>query len=94
LKKFSDPVEKCRSLAIEILKEFFTQCDDLTISFPYVFPILMNRLNADNLEGYEHIQDEKMKPAPSQKPMMVIDPTEPSEEVRLSIAEMVVVMVK
>jgi hypothetical protein len=76
------------------LKKFFENCDDLTISFPYIFPVLIDRLNAVNIEGNEHIVDEQMKPTPSQKPLMMIKPPEPSEEIRLLIAELVTVMIK
>lgn len=40
-------------------------CDDLTTVFPYMFPVLVERMDAINIEGYEHIQDEKLKPTPS-----------------------------
>lgn len=46
-----------------------------------MFPILVERLNAINIEGNEHITDEKMKPTPSQKPLVMIKPPEPSEEI-------------
>jgi len=42
LKRFIDPVEKCRELSILIMKKFFENCDDLTIVFPYIFPVLVD----------------------------------------------------
>ena len=60
-KRFTDPVEKNRELACLIVKEFFTQVDDLTLSIPYLIPILVARLNADDLEGYDYLPQE-MKP--------------------------------
>lgn len=86
-------MEKCRQLAVEIFKKFCENCDDLTIAFPYLFPVLVDRLGAINLEGSEHITDEKLKPTPSQKPLVVIKPPEPSEEIRLLIAGLVKVLV-
>ena len=60
-KRLSDPVEKVRELAGLIIKEFFARCDDLTISIPYLMPILTARLNAEDLEGIESLP-EQMKP--------------------------------
>lgn len=88
LKRFNDPVEKCRELSILIIKKFFNECDDLTISFPYIFPVLVEKLRATNLEGTDGLPD-VMKPPPSQKPKMIVSPPEPSEEVRLQLAEIV-----
>ena len=94
LKRFQDPVEKCRQIAIEILKQFFSNCDDLTISFPYVFPVLVDWLNAINIEGYEHIEDEMKKPTPSQHLLVMVKPPEPSEELWLLIAEMLTIIIE
>jgi hypothetical protein len=93
LKRFGDPVEKCRELAILIIKKFFNECDDLTISFPYIFPVLVEKLGATNLEGTDGLPD-VMKPPPSQKPKMIVSPPEPSEEVRLQLAEIVTCMIQ
>ena len=57
----NDPVEKCRELAALLIKEFFNRCDDLTLSIPYLLPILIEKLDADNLEGVDYL-DEKQKP--------------------------------
>jgi len=45
-----------------IIKEFFTKVDDLTLSIPYLLPIIIERLNAEDLEGIDYL-DEKLKPA-------------------------------
>ena len=58
-----------------------------------MFPVLIDRLGAANLEGYEHIADPKMKPTPSQKPQVMVKHIEESEEVRLQLAELVTIMV-
>ena len=60
-KRLSDKIEKNRELAGLIMKEFFTRSDDLTMSIPYLIPILVERLNAEDLEGIEHVPD-VMKP--------------------------------
>ncbi len=46
-----------------IIKEFFTRVDDLTLSIPYLIPVIMDRLNADDLEGVDSLP-EVMKPRP------------------------------
>jgi hypothetical protein len=61
-----DPVEKCRELAALIIKEFFSRCEDLTLSIPYLLPIMVERLNAENLEGTDYMED-KIRPAVNQK---------------------------
>ena len=62
----NDSVEKCRELAALIIKEFFVRCDDLTFSIPYLLPIIVEKLAADNLEGVDYLE-EKMKPVGNQK---------------------------
>lgn len=62
-KRLSDKVEKNRELAALIIKELFTQVDDLTLSIPYLIPVIMDRLNADDLEGVDSLP-EVMKPKP------------------------------
>jgi hypothetical protein len=57
-KRLSDPVEKNRELACLIIKEFFSQVDDLTLSIPYLLPILVARLNADDLDGLDFLPAE------------------------------------
>ena len=91
-KRMSDKVEKNRELACLIIKEFFTQVDDLTLSIPYLFPVLVDRLNAEDLEGVDGLPDE-MKPSKSQKAHVMIDPPEDSEEVRILIAELMTIIV-
>ena len=60
-KRVSDKVEKIKELACHIIKEFFSRCDDLTMSIPYFMPILIERLNAEDLEGIEGLP-EQIKP--------------------------------
>jgi len=80
-----DKVEKIREMACLIVREMFTRVDDLTFSIPYLLPILVDRVNAQNIEGTDGM-DDKVKPAPSQKPFVMIDPPECSEEVRIVLA--------
>ena len=91
-KRFMDKVEKIREMVCLIVREMFSRVDDLTFSIPYLLPILVERLSAKNIEGTDGM-DEKVKPAPSQKPFIMIDPPESSEEVRSIIAEIVTIMV-
>ena len=62
----SDLIEKSRELAALIIREFFGRCDDLTLSIPYLLPIIVDRLNAEDLEGTDYL-DEKMKPTQEQR---------------------------
>ena len=59
-----DKVEKIREMCTLIVREMFSRVDDLTFSIPYILPILVERLNADNIEGTNGM-DDKVKPAPS-----------------------------
>ena len=63
LKRLSDKVEKSRELSALIIKEFVTQVDDITLSLPYLIPVIVDRLNADDLEGVDCLPD-FMKPRP------------------------------
>ena len=65
-KRLSDKIEKNREIAALIIKEFFFRCDDLTLSIPYLLPIMVERLNADDIEGVDYLE-EKMKPTSVQK---------------------------
>ena len=60
-KRLFDKIEKVRELAALLIKEFFSRVDDLTLSIPYLVPILVERLNAEDLEGVDYL-DDKMKP--------------------------------
>jgi hypothetical protein len=60
-KRLFDEIEKSRELACLLIKEFFSRVDDLTLSIPYLIPILIERLNAEDLEGIDYLE-EKMKP--------------------------------
>jgi hypothetical protein len=55
-------MEKNRELAALILREFFARVDDLTLSLPYFLPVIRDRLNADDLEGFDSLPD-VMKPS-------------------------------
>jgi hypothetical protein len=91
-KRLYDKVEKSRELAALIIKEFFTRVDDLTLAIPYLLPVLVDRLNAEDLEGIDSLP-EAMKPASGQKAQVMIDPPESCEEVRATIAEIVTIVV-
>lgn len=60
-KRLYDKVEKNRELSALLIKEFFSKVDDLTLSIPYLFPVLIDRLNAEDLEGIDSLP-EAMKP--------------------------------
>jgi len=56
-KRLSDKVEKCRELAALLVKEFLLRSDDVTMSIPYLVPVLAERLNAEDLEGTDNVPD-------------------------------------
>ena len=58
-KRFCDPIEKNRELACLIVKEFYSKVDDLTLSMPYLMPVLVQRLNAEDLEGIDFLSEEQ-----------------------------------
>lgn len=49
LKEFSDPVEKCRELSIEIIKDFMTRVADPEDYLPFVIPVLVQRLGQQEI---------------------------------------------
>jgi hypothetical protein len=50
------------------------------MSLQLLLPILVEKLGAEDLEGIEHLPEE-MRPSLSQKPQVVKNPPESSEEV-------------
>lgn len=44
LKEFSDPVEKCRELSVEIIREFLRRVSGVDDYLPFIIPILVQRL--------------------------------------------------
>lgn len=91
-KRLSDKNEKCRELAALLVKEFFTRVDDLTLSIPYLIPVIVDRLNADDLEGVDYIPD-VMKPSPEQRALVLKETPEDSEEIRVILAEVMTLVV-
>ena len=79
-------------MATLLVKEFFSKVDDLSLCIPYLLPVLVARLNAEDLEGLDSVAEEA-QPQSNQKPLVMIDPPENSEAVRLVIAEIVTIMV-
>lgn len=49
LKIFSDPVEKCRELSIDIIREYMKNVDKPDESLPYVIPVLVQRLGQQEI---------------------------------------------
>ena len=45
-------------MATLIVKEFFSRIDDLSLSIPYLIPVLVDRLNAEDLEGLDSLTEE------------------------------------
>ncbi|KAL8584267.1 hypothetical protein ACOMHN_034952 [Nucella lapillus] len=49
LKTFSDPVEKCRELSVDIVHRFFEKVSDPEDRLSYVFPVLVQRLGQQEI---------------------------------------------
>lgn len=88
LKSAADSREKCRELALKIIKELLARCHDIVPFLPYVLTTVVDRLGAYDLEGIAEVP-EVMRPNPSQKPQVLKSPPEASEEIRAIIAELV-----
>lgn len=88
LKRLKDKSEKCRELAVKILSSLIENTSDLSATLAYVFPTLVSRLGAEDLDGVAHLP-EVMRPSPEQKPTEIARPVEESEEVRLCLARFV-----
>ncbi|CAE7268083.1 Dnaaf5, partial [Symbiodinium pilosum] len=88
LKRFKDKSEKCRELAVKILRSLVENTSDLAAALPYIFPTLVSRLGCEDLDGVAHLP-EIMRPDPEQKPTEIARPVEDSEEVRLELGHFV-----
>jgi len=88
LKRLKDKSEKCREISVKILKSLIENTSDLSATLAYVFPTLVSRLGAEDLEGVAHLP-EVARPNPEQKPTEIATPVESSEEVRLCLARFV-----
>lgn len=87
LASFSDPSDMIRETSIQILREILSRLGDLDQHLKYIFSILVERTNCDDLEGFRGL-DEKMIPAPGQKPNIMKDVVETSEVARLELLDL------
>mmetsp|Transcript_41670 Transcript_41670/g.75656 ORF Transcript_41670/g.75656 Transcript_41670/m.75656 type:complete len:1312 (-) Transcript_41670:43-3978(-) len=88
LKRMKDKSERCRELAVRILRSLIENASSLSATLPYVFPVLVTRFGCEDLDGVAHLP-EVMRPNPEQKPTELARPIEESEEVRLELARFV-----
>mmetsp|Transcript_11682 Transcript_11682/g.21301 ORF Transcript_11682/g.21301 Transcript_11682/m.21301 type:complete len:801 (-) Transcript_11682:26-2428(-) len=100
LRRLSDPSEKCRELSITLLIKFLGVCQDLGRVLPYLFPALMERNSQTfifNYEANEMIRDDgafeakqrgKSVPLPNAGTTYQHQVSEPSEEIRLLLCQM------
>mmetsp|Transcript_49703 Transcript_49703/g.118445 ORF Transcript_49703/g.118445 Transcript_49703/m.118445 type:complete len:1314 (+) Transcript_49703:70-4011(+) len=88
LKRMKDKSEKCRELAVRILRSLIENASNLSATLPYVFPVLVSRFGCEDLDGVAHLP-EVMRPNPEQRPTELGRPVEESEEVRLELARFV-----
>ena len=82
LRCFSDSSEYNREHAVMIVLELVSRCGSIRLFLPYIFAVLTDRTNCTDLEGINNVP-EKMRPAPGQKPKMLIKLLENCEEVRM-----------
>jgi hypothetical protein len=92
LKAFSDQSEKIRETAVKIVQELLSRCEDMTIFLPYIFSILVERSNCEDLEGILQMP-EVMRPAPGQKPYVMTKLIEKSEPVRYELLELLGIII-
>ncbi|CAE7562872.1 Dnaaf5 [Symbiodinium natans] len=88
LKRLKDKSEKCRELAVKILRSLVENTSDLAAALPYIFPTLVSRLGCEDLDGVAHLP-EIMRPDPEQKPTEIARPVEDSEEVRVELGHFI-----
>jgi len=67
LAAFSDPSDFIRESSIRILREMISRIGDLSSHLKYIFSVLVERTNCEDLEGTRGL-DERMIPDPGQKP--------------------------
>lgn len=98
IKLVCDEKEQCRDLSINILTlyeifSFLNECIDPAGSLSYLFPIIVDRLGAYDLEGIQNLP-EQLKPVPSQKPQILKNPPEKSEEIRKNLASLTLAVIE
>lgn len=71
LRCFADSSEYNREQAVKAVLELVARCASLRVFLPYIFAVLTDRTNCTDLEGIANVP-EKMRPAPGQKPKMLI----------------------
>jgi len=60
----------------------YSNCTNIAKFFPFIFSALVDKLECQDLEGYNTLPEE-MRPNPCQKPQKVIKITEPCEAIRI-----------
>ena len=78
LENFQDSSEEIREKSVEIVTELLSRNHELEEFLPYIFSILIDSVNCEDLEGIEGLPD-VMKPSPSQKPHVMLKLVERSE---------------
>lgn len=82
LKNLEDPSEINRENSLLIIIELLQRCTRITPFLPYIFAALIDRTNCNDLEGIANLP-EKMRPAPGQKPKVIVKLVEKCEEIRM-----------
>ena len=70
-----------------------TRSTDIEMYLPYIFEVLIQRLNCHDLEGVEGV-DPRYIPSPSQKPHKMARILEESEQVRERLLDLAKVLIE
>ncbi len=82
LKNLADHSEYTREHSLHAIIELLQRCSRIKPYLPYLFAALVDRTNCNDLEGIANLP-EKMRPAPGQKPKVIVKLVEQCEEIRL-----------
>ncbi len=82
LSLFYDEADLTRELAVRLAARMVRASADSKDFLPYIYSVLVERLNCEDMEGILALP-EVMRPAPGQKPKVLIKLAEKVEEVRL-----------
>lgn len=74
------------------LYSLISRCVEPDEFLAYIFPVMVDRLDAYDIDGIDNLP-EVMRPNPSQRPQIVKNPKEMSEEIRILLAKFITELV-
>jgi len=72
---------------ILIFFSLYSNCTNIAKFFPFIFSALVDKLECQDLEGYNNLPEEQ-RPNACQKPQKIIHTTETCEELRILYAKL------